>query len=398
MDPTRSSWLPLHSMLVGAAMRIAGDPRTAPFAVSLGATVIACVTLARSCRRAGLDALPVTLALVFAVSWRWSLFASASGGIPEMPCIALLTIALERWTSGSRGAWWQAGLALAIAAGFRYEAWFAIFGFAWVGWREPARRSDALRAGTLALAVPIGWMALNFVHRRDPIDFVWRVTRQRAATGVPLAALHLRWAELPQSLMREAWWIPPLLAVGVARGKGTATERTALGMGVAVLAGLALETFRGGGPTHHAARTLLPCVWLAVPMLAAGIEALALDKIRAAALLLVVVVAGGPPPMEGALPRDAARIGALVAGTAGPWCIEFARQDALWVEWRSGRPDEARPDRAYGAPTPLDAANLTVRCADATTAAASSPTFVAALTRNGFHVAARSGPWTMLMR
>ncbi|MBP6835415.1 MAG: hypothetical protein KA978_31815 [Deltaproteobacteria bacterium] len=401
LDPTRSSWLPLHSLLLGALMALAGDPRTVPFAVSLGSALVAVGALARALRREGVGVSAVAIALSCTACWRWSLFSAAAGAVPEMPAVALLCVALERWCSRSRGAWWQAGLALTLAAGFRYEAWFAIAGFAFAARDRDRPRWEAPAALGLAMLVPIAWLLINRLHRGDALDFVHRVAAHRHEVSTQLAPWWSRWTEAPRALLMELPWI----AAGLASFAGSRRRPMAVDLGaamsLAVLAGLTFESARGGGATHHGARTLLPVAWLLAPSLAATLDEL-LE--RGFGRVVVVIALGctawsAPRPGEtremGA--RDASAVGAEAARrwSGRRWCLELQRQDALWVEWRSAGSRLVIPDRVFGG-APDDAARRAERCGDARGAVTSSWEFEEALRTRGFQRVMRRGAWAVM--
>jgi hypothetical protein len=403
VDPTRSSWLPLHSLLLGALMALAGDPRTVPFALSLGSGLVAVSALARALRREAIGAEAASIALALVACWRWSLFSAAAGAVPEMPAVALLCVALERWCSRSRGSWWQTGLALTLAAGFRYEAWFAIAGFAFAARDRDRPRWEAPAALGLAALLPLSWLLINRLHRGDALDFLHRVAAHRHAVTTHLAPWWSRWTEAPRALLTELPWIAP----GLATLAGTRRRPTVVGLGaamsLAVLAGLTMESARGGGATHHNARTLLPVAWLLTPALASALDDM-IRRRRSAWVLagaLACAAWSAPRPTEpremGA--RDASTVGEEVARrwSGGRWCLELQRQDALWVEWRSGASGRVIPDRVFGA-SPGDAAGRAERCSTARGAVTSSWEFEEALRLRGFQPVLRRGPWAMLER
>ena len=401
IDPTRSSWLPLHSLLLGALMALAHDPRTIPFALSLGASLVAVGALARALRREAIGVEAASVALALVACWRWSLFSAAAGAVPEMPAVALLCVALERWCSRSRGSWWQAGLALTLAAGLRYEAWFGIAGFALTARDRDRPRWQAPAALSLAALVPLAWLLVNRLHRGDAFDFLHRVAAHRHAVTTHLAPWWSRWTDAPRALLTELPWI----ALGLAALAGARRRPTVVGLGaamsLAVLAGLTMESARGGGATHHAARTLLPVAWLLTPALAWALDELIrrrlLAWVVAGALACAAWSAPRPAELREMGARDASAVGREVARRwpVGRWCLELQRQDSLWVEWRSGASRRVIPDRVFGA-SPDDAAVRAERCSAVRGAVTSSWEFEAALKRRGFQPVWRRGPWAVL--
>ena len=403
IDPTRSSWLPLHSLALGALMALAHDPRTIPFALSLGSALVAVGALARALRREGIGVVAASIALALVACWRWSLFSAAAGTVPEMPAVALLCVALERWCSPSRASWWQAGLALTLAAGFRYEAWFAIAGFAFAARDRDRPRWQAPAALGLAVLVPLGWLLVNRVHRGDAFDFLHRVAAHRHEVTTHLAPWWSRWTEAPRALLAELPWVAPGLAALAGSRRRPTVVRLGAAMSLAVLAGLTMESARGGGATHHGARTLLPVAWLLAPALSWALD----EMLRRRLVAWVVAGALACAAWSALRPAELREMGARDASAAGDevsrrwptdrWCLELQRQDALWVEWRSGASRQVIPDRVFGA-RPDDAAARAERCASARGAVTSSWEFEEALRRRGFQRVWRRGPWAVLAR
>jgi hypothetical protein len=384
-------------------MALARDPRTVPFALSLGSALVAVSALARALRRGAIGVMAASIAMALVACWRWSLFSAAAGAVPEMPAVALLCVALERWCSRSRGSWWQAGLALSLAAGFRYEAWFAIAGFAFAARERDRPRWQAPAALGLAALVPLSWLLINRLHRGDALDFLHRVAAHRQAVTMHLAPWWSRWTEAPRALLTELPWIAVALAALASTRRRPGVVGLGAAMALAVLAGLTMESARGGGATHHGSRTLLPVAWLLVPALASALDGM-IRRGRSAWVLagaLACAAWSAPRPAElremGA--REASAVGAEAAGrwSRGPWCLELQRQDALWVEWRSGASRRVIPDRVFGA-SPDEPSVRAARCAAARGAVTSSWEFEEALRRRGFQPVLRRGPWAVLER
>ena len=403
IDPTRSSWLPLHSLLLGGLMALAGDPRTVPFALSLGSGLVALAALARALRREAVSPTAASIAFAMVAGWRWSLFSSAAGAIPEMPTVALLCVALERWCARRPGSWWQSGLALTLAAGFRYEAWFALLGFALFA-RDRARpRWEVPAAVGVAGLVPLAWLLVNHFRRGDALDFMHRVVAHRSAVAISLAPWWIRWTEVPSTLLVELPWIVLLSVTLGSAGRRPMVVRVGAAMAGAVLFGLALESARGGGASHHAARTLLSVAWLLAPALAVAIDALLQRH------LARWIVGGALACVAWSAPRpgELADLGAPAASTVGgmaarrwphaPWCLERQRQDALWVEWRGAGSGQILPDRVFGA-APEDASRRAEKCTAARGAVTSSWDLEEALRVRGFRLVGRAGPWAVLER
>ncbi len=479
LDPTRSSWLPVHTYITGAALRVFPWLDVTPRVLSALSALVALLAGARLTTRAGVRSFALAIVLVACVSWRWSVMTSAAGAVPEMPCVALVVVALwalgrERATVGSR---LLAGVSLALACGHRYEAWCAAFALVAVE-LYLAREEKGLRRGAAVLAVaamvvPVAWLVINHARSGDALDFAKRVVAWRRAEG-PLASVPERIVHYPWLAVRELplWW--PLAALGArslwgasadvtspraaaqplsrqgegpstltggsppvrhpsplspsgegARGNGGEVTRTpstagggtralvlrCAGVALAVLAFLVYGEVRGGGPTHHHARTLLLVAWALVPLVAAGVDGLvsAVEKRRGrvvAVVLCAAMMAWTRPrrdDWEGGVPADAVAAGDRVAmllareSARARWYVELDRLDFLWVELRSGAPERANPDRVYGRPAPGESERVE-RARAVHVAAVSTRESEQALQRAGFVVDARRGGWVILRR
>ncbi len=399
LDPTRSSWLPVHTYALGAIVTLWRDLDAAPRALSLAAA-IACVALsARLARDLGARRVATLAALAIAASWRWTLLPAASGAVPEMPCVAWFLGAIVS-LQGGRPA--LAGACLSLACGHRYEAWFG--GAALVVYELVSRRPGAWRFALAASAVPLAWLAINHARAGDALEFVRRVEAFRRAEGA-LPPWPSRALREPLLLVTEV----PLLVLAASRGvyRGSAPDRDvtlARRLAFAALATLATVTLgdlRGGGATHHPARALTLVAWTLTPLAALGLSSITSRAWALAAVALSVFI-GAPRARElhDGVSRDAVCAGDAVkrarATRRGPWFIEFARQDALWVEARSGAPERALPDRAYGSPSADPARAVDRRGAGV--AAVSSDEARESLRGSGYSLADRCGAWSVWTR
>ncbi len=371
--------------------------------LSLGSGLVAIAALSRALRREAVNPIAASTAVAMVACWRWTLFSSAAGAVPEMPSVALLCVALERWCARKPGSWWQTGLALTLAAGFRYEAWFALLGFALFARDRTRPRWEVAATLGISSLVPVAWLVVNHFRRGDALDFIHRVAAHRSAVTAVLAPWWIRWTEVPRALVVELPWI---LLLGVAlwrAGPRPAVVRIGAAMAGAVLFGLALESARGGGATHHAARTLLSVAWMLVPALAVSIEALLQRGLARSIAVGALACAAWSAPH----PAEVADLGAPAASVVGdmaarrwphaPWCLERQRQDALWIEWRGTGAGQILPDRVFGS-APEHASRRADKCARARGAVTSSWELEEALRFHGFHLVGRVGPWALLER
>ncbi len=395
LDPTRSSWLPAHTWTLGAILALWRDLDLAPRALSL-ASALACITLtARITRSLAASTLATVAALAITASWRWTLLPAASGAVPELPCAAwfLGAVALLQ-----RGHFALAGACLSLSCGHRYEAWFA--GAALVAYELLARRKGAWRLALTASVVPLAWLAINHARSGDALDFVHRVEAFRRAEG-PLAPWSARLVRYPRLLVTELPLLVLFASLGVRAAWRSPLRTDALRLALAsvlTLAMLTLGDLRGGGPTHHPARALVLCAWTLAPIAALGLTSLRSPLALAAAVACSLVL-GAPRASElrDGVSRDAVCAGdamrRLQSRQASPWLIEFARQDALWVEARSSSPERAVADRAFGASARSRGVTDRERAA-----AASSRELSETLLQKGFHATDRCGTWTVFTR
>lgn len=404
LDPTRSSWLPAHSWILALALRLHPDLLHTPRAVSFLSALFACGFAARLIRHTPPLSQFVTL---FALAlWPSSALCAASGGVPEMPCVALTLGALcllsESSTVASAA---LAGLALSLAEGHRYEAWWASAAIVVAYAIDRRARRPTLALALCALLAPLFWVALNAHRHGDPLEFVHRVEAFRLREG-PLPPLLARALRYPRIVAREAPFLALLALLGARHAWRTDRRNLALRTlpALAVFAMLTLGDARGGGPTHHAARALLLPLWMLSPLVAQGLSSLTARHPWRYALLapLLALQLRVHLGRESSVEASTVRAGALVRATLdrgpnAPWLVALDRQDFLWIELLSAAPDRALPDRAYGAsaPTP-DALSAIARRAQA--ACVSDARTEQTLLGIGFSVVGREGGWAVLRR
>lgn len=399
VDPTGSSWLPVHTWELAALLamtrELAVTPRALSWLGALAATWIA-VHIARRLGASPVRALGAGLA---ALAAPWTIFTAWAPGVPEMPCVAWTLAAawcLLPAADGTLPSAWRAlaaGGCITLACGHRYEAWFAGIGMlAALSVRDRRRPGFVALAWLAAALFPIAWFAINLHRAGDAFDFVHRVVRYRLGNvpgGAPMARA------LREFLVSDG----PALAAGLVGAHVVKHRASVLVAGaMAVLAGVLSSDARGGGPTHHAARTLLLATWLLAPLVP-----FAAREVRAWSVILGMVLASHATGWR-ALPRDvpigSVTTGHLVASlTPRGHCfaIETGREDFLWVELASGRPDDAHPDRAYGGPAPAPARSLAI-ARDCPVAVAHTPAFRGALITAGWTPRHADGGWFVLTR
>ncbi|MEO8902729.1 MAG: hypothetical protein ABI488_11925 [Polyangiaceae bacterium] len=264
LDPTGTSWLPAPFWAYGAAFRLFGHglevARATAIAASLLATVLVYVA-ARLLGAGGVAALLAAAASCLLVPYSACLGLAA---VPEVPCaaLALLGAACLSRAEVRLRAWGALGLLAACLS--RYEVWpiaFVFFGFT-LGDVFNGRGYGFVGCALLAIAGPALWLLLGQLEHGDALFFVARVTDYRKALGGAQASLLQRLLEYPKLLLLDA---PPLcgalLVLPLFRTKTSSLSYARCSCTLlAMLAFLVVGSVRGGVPTHHAGRVLLP-VW-----------------------------------------------------------------------------------------------------------------------------------------
>jgi hypothetical protein len=307
LDATGTSWLPSPFWLLGTVFMASGR--------TLAVARIAAPTLAAFALLPWLVALRrdparaiAALALALAVDWvSWV----AAAPVPESlvgPMIAAPFLADEDDTP------WLFVPFVAVATLARYEAWpmAAVLSAILARRKRPG-------AALVTFAGPLAWLAWNARAHGDPLHFSSRVARYATAHGHPVSAADALLV-YPRALVGDGRPILVLLALLAVSTSARASRDLAessprrsgppLIAATALLAFLEVGSLRGGAPTHHAVRALLPLVWLAAPLV---VEALPRRRAGAftAAAIAIVAASGrfATPPDTGEAVREALRIG-----------------------------------------------------------------------------------------
>jgi len=299
-DPSGTSWLPVPFWAYGAAFRVFGTGLDVARATAIGlglASTLAVYVAARLLGASNLGALLSAAASSLLVPYSTLLGLAA---VPELPCAALLLFSAATLARAEPALRAWGGVALLFASWSRYEAWpialvFALF-CAWDALRQ--RRLGHVVGGVLALAGPLGWLALGHAEHGDALFFVARVTAYRRALGGLPESLWQRVREYPFALFANA---PVLCGAGpvlawFARRRGISglrSGRCLLSM-LALLAFLVLGSTRDGVPTHHAARVLLPLWLLGSVFIGHSLAELSPTRTRAALTLGLLALAALP--------------------------------------------------------------------------------------------------------
>jgi hypothetical protein len=248
-EPLLSAPKPLLTVVHGLAWRAGHDWRLSE-ALTVAVFALAVVCLARAAGRLG--GLPAAAATALVVAGSGPLVLQAARGNSIVFALAGWSVALDALTrrepDGPGVAWGTAAAALALAGLARAETWLLLpLAAAWglVAWWRGERRALLL---VLPLAVPLLWLAHDWLLTGDPL-FAFRVPerytdlvsgRQVIPPGDWLALVARRYRP------------DPLLLALAAVGVGWLVRRRAwvwlagLGVtGIGVLALLGLEAWRG---------------------------------------------------------------------------------------------------------------------------------------------------------
>lgn len=297
LDPSGTSWLPLPFWTYGAAFRALGTDlvvaQSVAIALGLAATLLvygAARVLGASERGAVMGALVSSLAVPYSL-----LLGLAA--VPELPCAALLLLAVATLARNEPGFRLLGALSLSAACLMRYEAWPVALLFSLLSaWDALSRRKGGYAlAGGLSLVGAGLWLSLGRLNHGDALFFVARVSAYRRALGGNDVPLWERLLGYPMALVTFAPLLAALLAGlgllawferGALPPRGRVFARSAVAMG-ALLAFLIVGSVQDGVPTHHAARVLLP-LWLFGSVIA-GRELDRLARSRSAAASAAIV-------------------------------------------------------------------------------------------------------------
>jgi hypothetical protein len=361
LDPSGTSWLPLPFWVYGAAFAVFGNDLAVARGVALVLGALSVVGVWWAARLLGAGRAGALGAGVFAAAFPWSAWLGAAP-LPEAPTAGLVVVALATLPNDSLRLRAAGAAAVAAACFCRYEAWpvaLVVAGFALVDARRTRSRALA-GVAAVALAAIALWLAHGVARHGDAFFFVRRVAAYRQALGES-EPLVLRVLGPLVSLFREAPELAVPLVLGLSRAGLTASFRRPLAGAAALVAFLMLGEIGGGGPTHHAARALLPVWFLAAVMLGELAERWA----RAPAGVLGLVLAGillvlalrGPRLSDFADRRDALAIGETARTLDAPALLVDSPDYAhLAVTAAYGRPSRAAPfdDRDPRKPRPPD--------------------------------------------
>jgi len=274
LDASGTSWLPLPFWLYGAALRLFGDTLTTARVVAVLLGVGATLLLLAAALRLGASRSGALTGALLAAAFPWSAWLGVAT-VPEVPAAALMVFGLATLAQDEPRERLLGALALAAACFCRYEAWPVAIAFASCTLIDAARK----RAPTTAVAstktllpaglalLPIALWLLHGVFVHGDAFFFWkRVASYRQALGGGAPLLD-RLVSVPRSLVAEEpeLWLG-LVVVAAGLRSLTSYRQPRIGA-ITLLIFLMVGELAGGGPTHHAARAVLPIWYLLALML-----------------------------------------------------------------------------------------------------------------------------------
>lgn len=270
LDPSGTSWLPFPFWIQGAVMLAFGRTLEVARATAFVIGVLSILPPFFAARAVGASRAVATVGALLGGLTAWNAWLGVAT-VPEALAGSLAAagaIVLVRPRHRVAGA-----LCLLVAALSRYEAWPLCAVCAAVSVRDfsRTRARGALVVAALACAGPALWMVWNAATHGDALHFFARVSRfhERVAGGEPLLR---RIALYPVAFFEGA---PEIALLGALAAYGAFVRRIRARWGHALLGALALLAFlvlgniRGGAPTHHPERALLPIWWIVA---LAGVE------------------------------------------------------------------------------------------------------------------------------
>jgi hypothetical protein len=325
-EPLLSAPKPLLTVVHGLAW-IAGHDWRLLEALAVAAFALAVVCLARAAGR--LAGWPAAAAAVVAVAGSGPLVLQAARGNSLVFALAGWSLALDALTRPETGpaerpGWGLAAAALAVAALARVEGWLLLppaAAYGALAWRRGERRAALL---LLPLAVPLLWLAHDWLLTGDPLY----------ALGVPG-----RYTDLVagRDVVAPASWLalvgrryaadPLLLALAVAGTVWLARRRAWVwlaGLGVASVGVLTLLGFEAWRGTYISWRYYDPAdvaVRLAAAVAAARLATAAASRLRPAARVAAATAARVPSgaAWAGATVGAAALLVGVACWPLAPW-------------------------------------------------------------------------------
>ncbi|HEY3495001.1 MAG TPA: hypothetical protein VGK73_09960 [Polyangiaceae bacterium] len=351
LDPSGTSWLPLPFWIYGSAFALFGPGLGVArgVAVLLGVQAALCVWLAA--RWLGAGRAGALASGLLAAAFPWSVWLGAAP-LPEVATAGWLALGAATLASETPRRRVIGAFAIAAACFCRYEAWpiATVFAFFTLSDARRLRDRSLLGSALVSLGPILAWLLHGVVQHGDALFFWKRVAGYRQALGGS-APLVERLVSIPAALVRDEPGVVLLLALLALAFGSWQRWRRLLVAALALVVFLMLGELGGGGPTHHAARALLP-VWYLACVLAGDALGRRLERSRSPGSAAIAPAAALAVSwfLHGALPRDLPdRRSALAIGTkarelaAPALLIDTPDYSHLAITAAFGRPQAAVP-------------------------------------------------------
>ena len=303
LDPSGTSWLPLPFWVYGTAFALFGTPLCVARAVAIVLGMQAALFVWLGARWLGAGRAGALTAGLLAGLFPWSVWLGAAP-LPEVPAAGLLALGVAGLASELVHRRIIGATAVAAACFCRYEAWPIALVFALFTVTDARRLRDRRLLGGALLAISpiVAWLLHGVVRHGDALFFWKRVAGYRQALGGS-APLFERVLSIPLALVREEPGVMLLLALLLSGLRPWRRWIRPLLASLALIVFLMLGELGGGGPTHHAARALLP-VWYIVCLAAGESLGRRVSEHARAWVLAPALALAGSWILQGAVRRD----------------------------------------------------------------------------------------------
>jgi hypothetical protein len=263
LDPSGTSWLPFPFWVNGLAMMIFGRTLEVARVVAITLSSLAATAPYLGARAMGVKRTPALLGAIMASCTPVCAWLGAAT-VPEGFSGLVTAGAIMAIASGQSRPSLLGAAGLLVASLSRYESWPACALAAVLLASRTRRAVTPINvAGMLACALgPIAWMLWNKHQHGSFTHFFTRVSAYHAAHSPPRSSAVVVLGEAAASFAAFPESLPLMVLALVALRHPTARTRWALVCGcvIATIAFLVIGDLRGGAPTHHAERALVPIV------------------------------------------------------------------------------------------------------------------------------------------
>ena len=266
LDPSDTSWLPFPFWATGFAMMVFGRSLAVARVVSIGLAALASIAPYAGARALGVARMHALLATVILTCTPWSAWLGAAT-VPEGFSGLVTAGAILAIASPNRSTWAWGAAGLLVASLSRYESWPAC-AVAALAMAIRTVRSRKASDGAIAFACvlgPLAWMAWNAHAHDSAMHFFARVsTFRKLHAPAPLAERILGNLRALVTEFPEAVLIGAAGAIALRERSVREIWRLPLACAALTLLMLIVSDVRGGAPTHHPERALVPVAALLI--------------------------------------------------------------------------------------------------------------------------------------